>query len=263
MMSPTKSPNMMSTTGRRPVIAAPTPIPVKPASEMGVSSTRSGPNSSTSPERTLKTVPACATSSPRRSTRGSRRNSSASASRTASPKVISRTAAAASGIHVLPHFVESRERSRQCKLDGFLYLSFHFGVNLIKAQMLRDEPVAENLDGIALGLPLLLFLLGAIVIAADVAHVMSHVAIGIGEKKRRTLALAGALDQPPGRHVDRTHVLPIYALGVDSERGRSRQDRARGGLGIVRVLVVHVVFAHVDHRQLPQGGHVHHFVEHP
>ena len=33
---------MMSTTGRRPVIAAPTAIPVKPASEIGVSSTRSG-----------------------------------------------------------------------------------------------------------------------------------------------------------------------------------------------------------------------------
>ena len=41
---------MMSITGRRPVIAAPTAIPVKPASEIGVSSTRWGPNSSTRPE---------------------------------------------------------------------------------------------------------------------------------------------------------------------------------------------------------------------
>src|ERR1035441_2335486 len=55
-----KSPNMMSTTGRRPVIAAPTAIPVNPASEIGVSSTRSLPNSSSKPERTLKGVPASA-----------------------------------------------------------------------------------------------------------------------------------------------------------------------------------------------------------
>ena len=35
-----KSPNMMSTTGRSPVIAAPTPMPVNPGSEIGVSITR-------------------------------------------------------------------------------------------------------------------------------------------------------------------------------------------------------------------------------
>ena len=74
---------MMSTTGRIPVIAAPSPIPVMPASEMGESSTRSGPNSSTSPDVTLNGVPASATSSPMRKTAGSRRSSSASASLTA------------------------------------------------------------------------------------------------------------------------------------------------------------------------------------
>ena len=41
MISVEKSPNMMSTTGRNPVIAAPTPMPVNPGSEIGVSSTRS------------------------------------------------------------------------------------------------------------------------------------------------------------------------------------------------------------------------------
>ena len=49
MTSVRKSPNMMSTTGRMPVIAAPTPMPVMPASEIGESITRAGPNSSTSP----------------------------------------------------------------------------------------------------------------------------------------------------------------------------------------------------------------------
>ena len=52
-----KSPNMMSTTGRKPVMAAPTARPVKPASEIGVSMTRSLPNSSTRPFTTLNGVP--------------------------------------------------------------------------------------------------------------------------------------------------------------------------------------------------------------
>jgi len=41
------------------------PIPVKPASEIGVSITRSAPNSSTRPDSTLNGVPASATSSPK------------------------------------------------------------------------------------------------------------------------------------------------------------------------------------------------------
>jgi hypothetical protein len=75
-----KSPNMMSTTGRMPVMAMPTEMPVIPASEIGESITRVVPNSSTSPESTLKGVPASATSSPMISTRSSRLISSARAS---------------------------------------------------------------------------------------------------------------------------------------------------------------------------------------
>ena len=44
---------MNSTTGRRPAMAAPTPIPAKPSSAMGVSTTRVGPNSSSRPRLTL------------------------------------------------------------------------------------------------------------------------------------------------------------------------------------------------------------------
>src|SRR5437763_1365983 len=95
MISVRKSPNMMSTTGRIPVIAAPSASPVIPGSEIGESITRSGPNSSTSPDITLKGVPASATSSPMTYTVGSRRNSSASASLTACDGVVD-------GEHVLP-----------------------------------------------------------------------------------------------------------------------------------------------------------------
>src|SRR5687767_2777532 len=81
---------MISTTGRIPVIAAPTPIPLMPASEIGESITRWVPNSATSPDSTLNGVPASATSSPMINTVGSRRISSDSASLIAWLKVISR-----------------------------------------------------------------------------------------------------------------------------------------------------------------------------
>ena len=78
-----KSPNIKSTIGLEPVIAAPTAIPVKPGSDIGVSIIRLVPNSSTRPESILNGVPASATSSPRRKIVSSRRISSAIASLTA------------------------------------------------------------------------------------------------------------------------------------------------------------------------------------
>ncbi|MNH42326.1 hypothetical protein D3C79_1040010 [compost metagenome] len=44
---------MNSTIGRKPFIAAPTPIPAKPSSEIGVSITRFAPNSANIPWLTL------------------------------------------------------------------------------------------------------------------------------------------------------------------------------------------------------------------
>ena len=44
---------MISTTGRRPIMAAPMPAPTKPSSEIGVSRTRSGPYFFQSPAVTL------------------------------------------------------------------------------------------------------------------------------------------------------------------------------------------------------------------
>src|SRR5579862_4857419 len=198
MIRPAKSPNMMSTTGRIPVIPAPTPIPVKPASEIGVSKTRSVPNSWTKPPRTLNAVPASATSSPMMKTRGSRRISSASASRTASPRVSSRTATAISGIYVLIHLVHVRIRRRHGKLDSFIDLGFYFRLSLIQrglvGDLLRENRLGRNLDRIALRFPGLFFLLRAIVFATDIAHVMPHEAIGIRHQKSRTTAVARAVD---------------------------------------------------------------------
>jgi hypothetical protein len=44
---------MISTTGRRPIMAAPMPAPTKPSSEIGVSRTRMGPYFSQRPAVTL------------------------------------------------------------------------------------------------------------------------------------------------------------------------------------------------------------------
>src|SRR5215471_1581978 len=170
---------MMSTIGRIPVIAAPTAIPVNPASEIGVSSTRSFPNSSTSPVRTLNTVPASAMSSPHMKTRESRRISSAIASRTASPNVSSRVA----GIDILIHLIRSGVRRRDRKLHRFVDFRLYFGLNLIQPaaihNLLRDEPTGEQLDRIPLRFPFLFFLLRTVVLAADVPHVMSRETVGV------------------------------------------------------------------------------------
>src|SRR4029077_5579230 len=189
MISVRKSPNMISTTGLRPVIAAPTPIPVKPGSEMGVSITRSLPNSSTNPERTLKGVPASATSSPITHTRESRRISSASASRMASPKVNSLTVVcvAVSGIDVLLRFIDSRIRRGDGEFHGGIHLCFDLGLNALElrriGELLLDEPISQNFDGVAFGGPALLFLLGAIIFAIDIAHVVAAISVGVAQKK--------------------------------------------------------------------------------
>src|SRR3954471_8749857 len=75
---------MYSTIGRRPTIAAPMPMPVKPSSEIGVSITRRGPNWSSMPWLTLYAPLYSATSSPIRKTRSSRSISSVIACRRAS-----------------------------------------------------------------------------------------------------------------------------------------------------------------------------------
>src|SRR5580693_495069 len=185
IVSVRKSPNIISTTGRKPVMAAPTPTPVKPASEMGVSITRSAPNSSTSPDNTLNGVPASATSSPKMQTRESLRISSASASRTACAKVNSRSRA--SGINVLLHFVDSWVRRRQSKIHCRFHLRAHLGLNALKCGGVRKffghQRSREILDWIALGLPLVLFSFRAVILAVDVAHVVSREAIRIAQKK--------------------------------------------------------------------------------
>src|ERR1700722_3194275 len=255
-----KSPNIISTTGRRPVMAAPTATPVKPASEIGVSTTRLAPNSSSRPERTLNGVPASATSSPMMQTRESRRISSARASRTAWANVSSR-----SGIDVLLHFIDVGKRLRECKLPRLLHGDANFSRDSIKGGGVSiaaiDQPLRQDDNGIAIGLPLMLFLLGTVVFAIDIADVMSAVAVGIALQEGRPVAGTSTLYQPRRDFIHGAHVLTINARGLDTEGSSTAEDGTRRGLLVMRVLVVHIIFANIDYRQLPQLRQVHHFVK--
>src|SRR5208282_4469381 len=148
---------------RIPVIAAPTPIPVIPASEIGESITRSVPNFSTSPDKTLNGVPASATSSPIMKMDSSRRISSVRASLTAWAKVISRPATGGvivSCINVLIDFGRIGIRGVQGKLHRVFRLGLDFLLNRLElrvsCQFFIKEPRTEKCDRISVRFPLLL-----------------------------------------------------------------------------------------------------------
>src|SRR5947209_17277704 len=177
MGSGRKSASMVSAAGRIPVIAAPRPRPEMAASEVGESMARSGPNSSTRPERTLNGCPASATSSPMRKTVGSRRNSSASASLTACDIVSSRVpVATALGEDIFDHLARVGIRRVERVRDGFGDFELDSTAKLGDCRIVAD-PTGEQVDRIALGDPELLLLLLSVIRAVDVTDVMSVVAV--------------------------------------------------------------------------------------
>src|SRR5207248_63432 len=141
MISVRKSPNMMSTTGRIPVIAAPSASPVMPGSEIGESITRSGPNFSTRPDITLNGVPASATSSPITKTVGSRRSSSASASFTACAKVS--VLVSVLGEDILGHLALVRERGVERERDARLDRGARLALDLLEVGRRRELLLLE------------------------------------------------------------------------------------------------------------------------
>src|SRR5436305_8193560 len=186
-----KSPNMISTMGRMPVIAPPTPRPAMPASEIGVSMTREVPNSSTRPVSPLNAVPASATSSPMINRRGSHRNSSAKASRMAWPRVISRTLWPAFeltvvlSIDILIHLARvwkwCVERELLSRLDFGSHLLFDLLKRARISHALFSQPVGKQFQRIAFCLPVLFLFFRAVVGPLDVANVMPEEAIRVAE----------------------------------------------------------------------------------
>ena len=71
-----------------------------------------------------------------------------------------------------------RIRRGQRELHGFFHFRLELGLHLLQRRRIGhaflEQPSRSSPIGIALGLPLLLFLLGAIIFAADVANVMAR-----------------------------------------------------------------------------------------
>src|SRR5881394_646057 len=193
MTSVRKSPNMMSTTGRSPVIAAPTPRPVIPASEIGESTIRPVPNSSTSPARTLNGVPASATSSPITKTVGSRRISSRNASFTAWERVSSRVPTARSTVDMVRHLARVRERRVERVRHGVVHLGLDALADAVDLGVVA-EPRREQRDRIALGPPAFLLVLRAVVGAVDVTDVMALIAVRRARQEAWAVAAPRPLD---------------------------------------------------------------------
>src|SRR5438067_11035039 len=108
---------------------------------------RSVPNSCTSPTSVLKGWPASATSSPMRNTRGSRRISSAIASRTASPYVSSRSVVvAASGIDVLVDLARVRVGRGERELHAGVDLLLHVGLDPLEHGVVH-QPLGDEARG--------------------------------------------------------------------------------------------------------------------
>src|SRR5687767_13693078 len=141
---------------------------------------RSVPNSCTRPTSVLKGWPASATSSPIRKTRGSRRISSAMASRTASPYVSSRSAT--SGVDIFVDLAQLGVGRGHRELHAGIDLHFHVGDDPLEdarvGELLRREALREGQQRIVRGHPLALFLARAVV-AVHVADVVAVVAIGL------------------------------------------------------------------------------------
>src|SRR2546428_2001737 len=195
-------------------------------------------------------------------TRGSRRISSAIASRTASPYVSSRTA---SGIDILVDLARLGVWRGQRELHAAVDLRLHVGADPLEdalvGEPMRRQPRGQGVERIVAGHPLALFVLRA-VLAVDVADVVAVVPVGLALEEGRPLAAPRALDQPLHGRVDELDVLAVDALGVDPEGPGARQDLAGDGLAAGRVLAVEVVLADIDDGQLPESGHVHHLIEH-
>ena len=127
---------------------------------------------------------------------------------------------------------------------------------------LLNHPRAQVANGIALYLPALFFVFCTVVLAVNVAHVMPVIAVGIAKQERRTMSLSCPVDESGCGHMDCPHVLPIHVRRLQAECCGASLDVASRRLREMGVLVVHIVFTHVDDRQLEQLRQVHYFVQH-
>ena len=124
----------------------------------------------------------------------------------------------------------------------------------------RQTRAPEWLDRVA-RFPVVDLVLRAV---AGVAHPLGvrAGAVGAALEQGRSASRPGARDRLRGRLVDRDHI-----VAVDRDPGDAVGPRALGHVGVAGGVVerhlggVHVVLADVDHRQIPDRGHVDPLVE--
>ncbi len=208
-----KSPNISSTTGRPPTIAAPSPAPVKPASEIGVSRMRSSPNSSSMPLVTVKMPPIGPTSSPIMNTRPSARISSDSASRRASACVSSLD------IYILQCILRQRPGLLNPPFLSFEHLVCSAledtTILLFVQYSCREQALSHHLQRAEL-LPGLKFTRRAVV--SGITRVVPEPAIALALDKARPLAFSGTLGSARHGIVDGEYVCSVNARLRESRR---------------------------------------------
>ena len=92
---------------------------------------------------------------------------------------------------------------RHAGLDGGVDLALDLRQHAGIRQALRLQPAPQQRERIALGAPVRLFFLGAIVGAVDVADVVAVVAVGVADQEAGPFAPPAAVDQLLRRLVDR------------------------------------------------------------
>src|SRR5262245_54525886 len=221
----------MSTTGTRPVIAAPIAEPTMAASEIGALSTRSAPNSSISPFVTPKGTPSTM-SSPMQYTRGSRRISSRRARLRASPKSIT-------GTSISPRVVSKEivqrlrglgQRAGLGVSDRVVDLGDDAGADALAVRVVeqpaRLQPPAQPRDGVARAA------VGDLVLGAvglRVALEVTDPAHRVRLDQRRAVAATPALGGAAHGLVHGQDVVAVHRLPRDPVAGGARGDGAARG----------------------------------
>src|SRR5712692_1739466 len=264
-----KSANMISITGRIPVTAIPRAAPTKPFSEIGVSITRSGPNSSSRPSVVLNDPPAAAISSPSKITRLSARSSSASAARIACRWVISsavlpcvassRSLCVDIAVNLLSLGPRSGGGSLCCRIDQVLHFLAHGILFSNTHDVLGDQSFAQAFDGVS-ALPR--FKLTRLAVFSRVGSRMAAVAVGFAFEKCRPFSGSRPFNCGTCRVVDSIDIVAIDGHAWYSVGGRSYCQVIKGRrCANWAVLAVEIIFTDKYYRSFPHDCHVQRFVK--
>src|SRR5579883_2029876 len=228
---------MISTTGRRPSIAAPTAMPTKPFSAIGVSTTRRSPNSFKRPAVILYDPSNTPISSPIKKTFSSRSISSRNVSCNACRKLISAILSLSllskviCRIYIIEEAFKRREWALFGEPDGRFNLLVDLCLDLVQALLVDQLRIQQTLRKDVHGIGR----------TATPDQIFVAIAIGVNDRvtteteadrlnKARLMLLARKLDRRTDRVAHSQHVVAIHtfathvkgaALAIQLGHGRS------------------------------------------